>query len=206
MLLDYLKKNYEEGEPIFISDIVIDNMSFESIRQQFKKLTDAERLIRYEQGIYYMPKVTRLKGASTLSPDIVARYKYISRNGKRIGYYSGYTLANMMGISTQVPNKAEIVSNNMAAIVREIRIGNREYIIRKPVIEVNEDNYIVLQLLEVLKSVEEYSDDMHLAKEQICSYISRNKITRDAVDKCISYFPLKTYKSIYEMRLENVFA
>lgn len=46
---------------------------------------------------------------------MVARYKYVSRGGKVDGFYSGNTFANQLGISTQVPNKVEIVSNNMAA-------------------------------------------------------------------------------------------
>jgi hypothetical protein len=37
-------------------------------------------------------------------------------------------------------------------------------------------------------------------------YIRRFQITRDAVDRYIGFFPLKVYKSIYEMRLDNVFA
>ena len=42
--------------------------------------------------------------------------------GKVDGFYSGNTFANQLGISTQVPNKVEIVSNNMAAKVREVPI------------------------------------------------------------------------------------
>ena len=52
----------------------------------------------------------------------VALYKYVSRGGKVDGFYSGNTFANQLGISTQVPNKVEIVSNNMAAKVREVPI------------------------------------------------------------------------------------
>ena len=52
-----------------------------------------------------------------VNADTVARYKYVSRGGKVDGFYSGNTFANQLGISTQVPNKVEIVSNNMAAKV-----------------------------------------------------------------------------------------
>ena len=70
----------------------------------------------------------------------------------------------------------------------------------------NEGNHIVLQLLELLKGIDEYSDDEQDARQQIIDYIRRFQVTRDAVDKYISYFPLRVYKPIYEMRLENVFA
>ena len=123
-----------------------------------------------------------------------------------MGYYAGYTLANKMGISVQVPFKEEITSNNIAAIVREVSIGNRVYIVRRAPVEVNEGNHLVLQLLELLKDIDEYSDDERNARQQMTDYIRRFQITRDAVDRYIGFFPLKVYKSIYEMRLDNVFA
>lgn len=206
MLSEYIKENYRPGEPIFLQDIKIDGMSHASIRQKIKKLTEAGEVLRYEQGVYYIPKITRLKGTAALAPDIVARYKYISRMGRIMGYYAGHTLANKMGISVQVPIKEEIISNNMAAIVREVSVGNRVYVVRRAPIEVNERNHIVLQLLELLKDIDEYSDDEQDARQQVVDYIERFRITRDIVDQYIQYFPLKVYKSIYEMRLENVFA
>ncbi|MCM1126584.1 MAG: DUF6088 family protein [Lachnospiraceae bacterium] len=206
MLFEYIKENYNPGEPIFLQDIKIDGMSDAYIRQKFKKLTDSGEVKRYEQGIYYIPQMSRLKGMTALAPDIVARYKYISRMGRIMGYYAGHTLANKMGISMQVPVKEEITSNNMAAIVREVFVGNRVYIVRRAPVEINESNHIVLQLLELLKDIDEYSDDEQNAREQVAGYIRKFQITRNAVDQYIGYFPLKVYKSIYEMRLENVFA
>ncbi len=205
MLFEYIKENYEPGEPIFLQDIKIDGMSDTNIRQRLKKLTEAGEVLRYEQGVYYIPKKSRLKGTAALAPDIVARYKYISRLGRIMGYYAGHTLANKMGISTQVPVKEEITSNNMAAIVREVSVGNRVYVVRKAPVEVNESNHVVLQMLELLKDIDEYSDDEQDARQHVADYIRRFQITRDAVDQYIGYFPLKVYKSIYEMRLDNVF-
>lgn len=206
MLLNYLKENYEPGEPIFLQDIKIAGISDACIRQRIKKLTETGEVIRYEQGVYYMPKMTRLRGMQTLAPDIVARYKYISRKGRIMGYYAGYTLANKMGLSAQVPLKEEIASNNMAAIVREISVGSRIYVVRRAPAEVDRENHVVLQLLEVLKDLDEYSDNEEETRQLLINYIKRFQITREAVDQYIVYFPIKVYKSIYEMRLENVFA
>ena len=208
MLLNYLKENYEPGEPIFLQDIKITGISDAGIRQRIKKLTETGEVVRYEQGVYYMPKITRLQGAQTLAPDIVARYKYISRRGRIMGYYAGYTLANKMGISAQVPLKEEIASNNMAAVVREVSVGNRIYVIRRAPAEVNKDNHTVLQLLELLKDIDKYNENESERdiRQQLADYIRRFQITREAVDQYIACFPIKVYKSIYEMRLENVLA
>lgn len=115
MLYEFLKNNYKEAEPIFFSDIVIEGITKSAVNQQLKKLCDEGKLQKYENGIYYLPKKSRLKTNVGVNADMVARYKYVSRGGKVDGFYSGNTFANQLGISTQVPNKVEIVSNNMAA-------------------------------------------------------------------------------------------
>ena len=123
---------------------MIKGITKSAVNQQLKKLCNEGKLQKYENGIYYLPKKSRLKTSVGVNADTVARYKYVSRGGKVDGFYSGNTFANQLGISTQVPNKVEIVSNNMAAKVREVPIGKRTFIVRKPVVPVNEENVYVL--------------------------------------------------------------
>lgn len=204
---NYILEYYKAGEPIFLSDIKMSEVSDETIRQQLKRLADAGKLMRYEAGIYYLPKKTRLKSGYKPSADVVARYKYICRNGEVIGYYSGHTFANQIGVSTQVPFKAEIVSNNFTSIVRDVKVGNQIYTVRRSRVPVTGKNYKVLQLLELLKDIDEYADeDNENVQEQLFAYIRKNRISREQVDQYLEYFPMKIYKSIYEIRLEHVFA
>ena len=72
---NYILEYYKAGEPIFLSDIKMSEVSDETIRQQLKRLADAGKLMRYEAGIYYLPKKTRLKSGYKPSADVVARYK-----------------------------------------------------------------------------------------------------------------------------------
>ena len=207
MLYDYILNVYKPGEPIFTVDIEVEGMSHDNMRQQFKKLVDTGVINRFENGIYYIPEKTELKGYNRITPEVVASYKYIERLGVRIGYYAGFTFANQLGLTMQVPYKKEIVSNNMAAIKREVRIGNQSYIVRKPVTKVTEENYRILQLLDLIKDLDMYIDDEGVdAQERLSRYIKKSNITRDMVDKYIGDFPLKVYKNIYEMRLDYVFA
>lgn len=206
MLYDFLQQNYEEGEPIFISDIKISGMSEVNLRQQFKVLTDCGKLMRYENGIYYIPKESRLKGVNGPAADTVAYYKYISR-GKRVeGYYSGYTFANQLGLSTQVPRKVEIVSNNIAAKRREVSIGRKTYIVRKANVPVTDENHKVLQLLDLLKSLDVYADDMDGAADRLMEYVKRCNMKRADIDRYISAYPDSAYRYFYEMGLEYVLA
>ena len=118
MLYEYLKNHYSDGEPIFTSDINIEGMTRENFCQQLKTLTDNGKLVRYEKGIYYLPRESRFHSVIGPTPETIVKYKYISRRNNISGFYSGSSFANALGISLQVPMKKEIVSNNTAAIVK----------------------------------------------------------------------------------------
>lgn len=207
MLYEYLKANYKENEPIFLSDISIYGVSNNNLRQMFKTLCDNNKIKRYDTGIYYIPKTSRLKNASILPADLVANYKYIARNGDVDGYYSGYTFANQIGVTTQVPYTLEIVTNNAGAKYREVNLQGQRIILRKPRIPVTKDNYLILQLLDFLKDIEEFADQsIKEYAELIKNYIIKLKITKEKIDQYISQYPDKIFRVIYEMRLYDVLA
>lgn len=156
--------------------------------------------------IIYLKK-SRLKGGVPLSVDTVAKYKYVCRNGNIEGYYSGYTFANMLGVTTQVSYTIEIVSNNASAKVREIDLQGRRIILRKSRVPITNENYQILQFLDFLKDANEYYDDENdIFENRIRKYIVDENIKKDDVDLYIKYYPDKIYRYIYEMRLYDVFA
>ena len=206
MLLKFLKSKFGPGKPIFTEDAEVLGLSAGNLRQQFKKLVDAGELSRFEPGVYFLPDPNH--EYYPISSNMVAEYKYITNGDEIYGYYSGYTFANQLGLCLQVPYKAEIVTNNSTAIAREVKVGQTPYYIRRAKICVTKENRNVLQLLDLLKDVEEYTDYCceEEAPDIIRGHILRNKILRADVDKYIENFPLKTYKYIYDLRLYDVFA
>ena len=207
MLYDYLIQNYDVAEPIFFSDIILEGVTRSAVNQQLKKLCDEQKIKKYDKGIYYIPKPSRLNMSMGLSADLVARYKYISRKGKVSGFYSGNSFANQIGISTQVPNNIEIVTNNIAAKVKKTIIGKRTFIVRRSDITVNEKNVYVLQMLDLLKNLDDYLDqDYTDAREKFRTYISEHHITQLAVDYYIREYPIRIFKYYYELRLNDVLA
>lgn len=206
MLLEYLKSKFGPGKPIFTEDAEPLGLSAGNLRQQFKKLVDSGELFRYEPGVYFLPDPNH--EYNSISSNMVAEYKYITNGDEIYGYYSGYTFANQLGLCLQVPYKAEIVTNNTTAIAREVKVGNIPFYIRRAKVAVTKENCNVLQLLDLLKDVEEYTDYCceEEAPDIIRRHILRNKILRADVDKYIENFPLKTYKSIYDLKLYDVFA
>lgn len=207
MLYNYLKENYELGEPIFTEDIILPGISKENLRYHLKKLTDDGILCRFESGIYYFPKTDIFGEKMILTVDTIVLHKYIKRRGRRVGYYSGYTLANRMGLSTQVPLTEEITSNFAPAQVREITIKNRKYILRRPTMNVTDENVAVLQFLDCLKDLEKCAEEEpEVCGQILTTYAKKHIITKALVDKFLVNYPLKIYKAIYETGVEYVSA
>lgn len=206
MLYDYLQKNYDANQPIFLADIELPGISDMNLRKQIKTLCDNNKLMRYDTGVYYLPATSHLKNASVLAPGTVAQYKYINRKGKTEGYYSGYTFANQIGLTTQVPFTLEIVTNQEKMNYRKVDIKGQQIVLRKPRTKVTAENAIILQLLDLLKDISNYTDiETADAAKKVQAFTQNNRITRAQIDEYIPLFPDKTYRNLYEMRLYNVF-
>ena len=206
MLWTYILDNYSPGEPIIASDIEI-GLSEVNRRKQFKILADSGKLKRFDNGVYYIPKKSKLGGEVCIPPDVVVEKKYVYRNNRILGYYSGYTFANQIGVSTQVPYIREIVTNEMGNPIKKLNMGGRTFVIRKSRTQVTEENVKVLQFLDLLKDIEMYAELRgEEIKECLTNYICNNQITKEMIDIYLPLFPDKIYKSIYETGISNVFA
>lgn len=207
MLFDYICEIYEPGQPIFVEDIQIENMTKEDKQEQLKRLLAYHKLFQFDAETYFQPLMSLGKQRTKISPDVVVREKYITRKGKRIGYFCGHTLVNQMGISPQVPHKEELASNVIKKEIDEVKVGWRTYVVQRPPIEVTEENYRILQLLDVLKRIHEYVDETEeMIRDRLTLYIRKNNLSRAAVDQYLGCFPPEAEENMRKLRLENVFA
>lgn len=205
MLYEYLRENYRLNEPIFLSDIDLP-VSNTNLRQMFKVLCDSGKIKKFDSGIYYIPAVSRLKGGASIAPGVVMQHRYIARNGKTNGYYSGFTFANQLGLTVQVPYTLEIVTNNTSYKSKEINLKGQHAVLRKPRATVTDENCYVLQFLDLLKDIDLYVDEKNeKIVERIIDYIRKENITQESIDEYISLYPTKIYRNFYEMRLFNAF-
>ena len=109
-------------------------------------------------------------------------------------------------ISTQVPQVIEIVSNNVATD-GEVLIGNRRFVVRKPVVPATKENVHVLQMLELLKNLDAYIDcPYEEGREKFVEYISVCGIAKSDVELFIKEYPKSTLKYFYELGLDQVLA
>lgn len=204
MLYKYIKDHYKQAEPIFLSDLLRTNITELDLNQQLKELCEKGSLQQYDEEVYFIPKKSKLNLAVGPNADVVARYRFISKGDNVDGFYAGNTFANQLGISVQVPYVIEIVSNNISDD-GEVLIGNRRYIVRKPVAPITKENVHVLQMLELLAKLDTYLDcSYEEAKEKFAEYISVCGITKSDVELFIKEYPESALKYYYELGLEQV--
>lgn len=156
MLYEYIKEHYQPAEPIFFSDLLSEKITDLLLEQQLTGLCEKGLLHKYESGIYFIPKKTTLNSVVGPNADMVARYQFISKGDNIDGFYAGNTFANQLGITTQVPQVVEIVSNNVDSFDEEVMIGNRRFYVKKPIVQITKENVYVLQMLELLKNLDIY--------------------------------------------------
>lgn len=201
---EYLVSNYGENEPIFLSDISIAGMKDVSVRQQLKKLNEEGRIKRYDSGIYFIPKKTMFKSGSTLSVDEIIRKKYLIDGETQCGYLCGLTFANKLGLTTQVPMVYEVCSNKATTDYRDMRIGKFRVILRRPYVEITDQNVNELQFLDLIREVNEISEvEGTELTERLINYLKAKDIKFDALGSYLQYYPERIYKNMYEVGLLN---
>lgn len=193
---NYLLKQYGYNEPIFTQEIAYKEYSKPWLYKELNRLCDEGSMIRYDKGIYYIPKETAL-GPSMLDPRKVVRKKYVQFGDTTLGYYSGNTLLNLLELSTQMPNSIEIYTNNEKSKVREVKIGNLSIVLRKARAPITNENAAVLQFLELMNFTDAafYNSDR---REIVNRFIKEKGITRDKVTAYAPVFPDRVMRNLVE--------
>lgn len=98
----------------------------------------------------------------------------------------------------------EVVSNKATKDYRETTLANTRVIIRKPRVKVNEENYRILQFLDLIKDIDLYAE-ISGTKLQKCliSYMEKASLNFSMLEPYVKCYPDKIYKNMYEMRLLN---
>lgn len=202
MLYDYIVNNFEKDEPIFL--IELPGKSPESIRQEMKKLTDEGKMERLYNGVYYRSYETILGTKGKVSVDKFIQKRYLEANGTISGYITGIQLANMYGFTTQNPSCYEVCSNEASTKQRKIDIDGRQIIVYKPVVEVSKENKGALQFLDLMSTIDKYSEVRGGEfTKKIKNFISIADVDFEEVKKYIGLFPDRVYRNIYQGGLMN---
>lgn len=184
LLLTYIN-NCPFDEPIFIEEIknyfkslIKNNNIYEKaikkIYVYINRLVKKNVILQFIKGIYYKP-IKGTFGIKLLNPEKVITRKYIYDNEGHKGYYAGPSLFNNLGLTTQVPNEIYIITNECP--------NNNEYYnkqlkvtIKKPKIPITDENYLYLQLFEILNNTDDIN--IEIEDEQV------KKIVHKYMEEC----------------------
>jgi len=150
-------KDFPVGEP-FTNESVAEilkkefDLSFSNAElitnNKLKRMFDEGKLGRIEKGVYYVPKQTVF---GPVKPDY-DRYtvKMLTMDKDEIiGYESGSSFFNRIGLSTLIPREIEVVTNNYRKKLPE----NCHVTAKKPPIDVTSENHRYLQVLDVINDM-----------------------------------------------------
>lgn len=202
MLYDYIITNYKKDEPIFLSELP--GKSKESVRQEMKKLADEGKIERLYNGVYYLSYQTILGTKGKVSVDKFVQKRYLKVNGRTAGYITGIQLANMYGFTTQNPSCYEVCSNEASTKQRKLDIDGRHIIVYKPVAEVSDENKATLQFLDLMSTIDKYSEvSGEELKSKLKEFVAAIDVDFEQVKKYIALFPDRVYRNIYQGGLMN---
>ena len=194
-LYDNLVNTFGYDEPFFSSEITKKiKLRTSTLNVYLKRLYENKFIEKYQRGVYYIPNKTK---GSKLSSKKVYEKKYINNQGDTFGYYVGLYFKNLLGLSAQVPNVIEIMTNEEKSRLRKVIIGNQKLRLRKSRCNINSKNYKILQLLELITSLDAKElTDSNVKK--ILKYMLEAKITINLISQYLKYFPDKTSRKLIE--------
>jgi len=163
-----------------------------------KRLADRGLIERFQKGVYYRTKQT-VFGTARPSEELIEAQLLTRRGDEIIGYETGFSLMNKIGLTTLVPKKREIATNAYRK-----NIDDRFIIVRKPVVTVNAGNFRYLQFLDVIRDLPEAHVDAENPKALLHAFAARNEL--DAVNTLTyarQHYPQKTLLSLVDILVEG---
>ena len=136
-----------------------------------KRIVDNGRLERFHKGIYYQAKET-LFGKKRLNADAVAIDMFVKKGERIIGYETGPSLFNKIGLTTQIPKNYYIATN---LYTKRLNYG-RNVVIKKPVTEIENSNVKYLQALDVIANLDKIPIDTEEPIKIVRDFISQSGI------------------------------
>ena len=202
-LYDYLLENYGYDNPIIVNELEVGQYKMNAIRQAIYLLEKENKIVRYSTGIYYIARDT-IFGKSKISFEIVIEKKYIENDYDIYGYFTGLYFKNLLGLTTQMVNTPEIVSNKEFSKKRTVEMCGRNAIVRKSNVVITKANAKILQFFDLFKYLT--FEEVNTYKEQLINYIKENSLSKQMVVEYLSYYSKKVIDLIVRSGLIYEFA
>jgi len=188
--------------PIMMKDIYsfFPNVNQNTIRSIFKRIDDNGLIVKIKNGVYALPNPKSIMGKPAVYISDVIKKKYIGDETRIIGYTTGLNFANQLGLTTQTASIDSVISNAVSNKKREIKLNNNRLIVNAPRVEVNINNYKLLQILDLLNDYNTLCEvDLKTARINIIKYISELNLDSNELEKIVSIYPLEAQVRFYKI-------
>ncbi len=143
----------DEGTTFKYQNLGIAPSEYGTAAKAIERLIRKGAIKRASTGIFYKPKQSVFGELPPREEELLKPYLF--ENGKRIAYITGASLYNRLGLTTQVPKVLKVACRGKRITTR---IGG---IIVKPVksyVDVTDNNYTLLEILDAVKDFNNISD------------------------------------------------
>ena len=199
--------------PIYTDDVAIDladhfhitiGHAKTLVNVNLPRIAETYDLVRYQKGIYYKAQNTPF-GKTKLNPALITRDRYTQKDGMTTGYETGASFLNQIGLTTQIPKYKNYATN--AYKYRGNKADKKlKVVIRKPRVQITEDNYLYLQLLDAVANNEKVPFDALHPETIILNYIKDKKLDfRKLVGYAGMHYNKKTQLRIGEIAATGLY-
>ena len=137
-----------EGEVFDFRRFAVGDNEEQALTKALSRMALAGDIVRVKKGKYYKPKQTRF---GVLRPDESEIIKTLTqKNNKSVGYITGLTLYNQLGLTTQVSNTL-VIARNSRLSVNKIN-GYKVRFITGPA-KFGQKDIPLLQLLDIIRNI-----------------------------------------------------
>lgn len=135
------------------SDFDISVSKREAVIKTLNRLAASGKIKKMSKGRYYKPENSVF---GQLQPSVYQIVKDLLENdGKVIGYLTGYSVYNELGLTTQVPNVIQIGRNSFRPAIKR-DIYTIKFVVQKN--KITKENIFALKILDAIKFIREIPD------------------------------------------------
>ena len=143
-------EEFPEGYVFTSSDFDLELQYQTAIGKALNRLVKSGEIEKLAKGRFYKPQKTQF---GILMPSVYQTVKdYIEYEGKLIGYITGYTTYNALGLSTQISSYIQIGTNKYRRSIKRKKY-TISFIVQPNIITKN--NIALLQILDAIRFIKE---------------------------------------------------
>ena len=177
----------QDGTTFKYQELAIDTNEYIAATKAIERLIKKGLISRASTGVFYKPKMSAFGSLKPKEEELLKPYLFEGNN--RIAYITGTALYNRMGLTTQVPKNIRVASRSKRIVTK---VGSIQVKPQKSYMDVTNDNYYLMELLDVLKDFKKIPDT---EKNEVIKYMLQK--FKDLTDKerdklveiCLKYPP-----------------